>query len=107
MKKYERRAAWRHRNPWSRYVEYARRRCNDRNKEDNNYANYYAKGITCSLDSKQAKILWDRDAAAFMKKPSIDRIDSDKGYHLDNCRFMEFAENVQRPWAKTAEPEFT
>ena len=103
MKKpYDRCAAWRKRNPWSRYCEFARRRCNDQDPEGPNFANYYAKGITCTLDSKQTKIMWERDGAAKMKKPSIDRIDSSKGYHFENCRFMEFVDNLRRAWDKSA-----
>ena len=101
MKKYDKRAAWRKRNPWARYVEWARRRCND-GPDSKNYEHYGAKGITCSLTAKELQAVWDRDGAAKMKRPSLDRIDPDRGYDLFNVRFVEFNLNVRMAWDKTA-----
>jgi transcriptional regulator with XRE-family HTH domain len=39
------------------------------------------------------KELWFRDKAYLMRQPSIDRIDSTKGYEKGNCRYIEFYEN--------------
>lgn len=109
-KKYDKRAAWRKRNPWSRYVEWARRRCNDSDPESRNFPNYFAKGITCDLTARELKAVWERDRAHLLKKPSLDRIDSMRGYTMFNVRFIEFALNVRMAWDKTAkvsEPELT
>ena len=88
--KHRRQAAWRKRNPWARYVEWARRRCAERE-------GYVAKGIKCDLTAAQLKVLWGRDGAAQMKKPSLDRVDSDGNYTVSNCRFMEHLENSRLP----------
>ncbi len=39
------------------------------------------------------RILWFRDKAYLMKKPSIHRINNDKGYTKSNCKFIELSEN--------------
>lgn len=111
-KKYDKRAAWRKRNPWARYCEWARRRCNDSDPESKNYPHYYAKGITCDLTARELKAVWERDNAHLLKKPSLDRIDPERGYTMFNVRFIEFALNVRMSWDKTAAvtvpaPEFT
>ncbi len=95
--------------PYVRHLEWARRRCNDTNPEGPNFWHYYMKGITCSLTLAQVKIMWDRDGAAGMKKPSIDRVNSNWGYHFENCRFLEFVENSRMAWYPTTAPaaEFT
>jgi hypothetical protein len=33
-----------------------------------------------------------------MKEPSIDRIDKDKDYFLENCRYIELSENKRKEW---------
>lgn len=42
------------------------------------------------------KFLWFRDRAYLMKKPSIDRINSNGHYELNNCRFIELIINQSR-----------
>lgn len=41
------------------------------------------------------KILWERDHAEKLRKASLDRIDSNKNYTRENCRFIEFYENIR------------
>ena len=104
-----RQALWRKRNPWARYVEWARRRCSDTNP-DGWWPNYGAKGIRVELTAAQLKPIWERDNAAAMRKPSLDRIDERKNYAPDNVRFIEFALNTRRAWdprLETVTPEFT
>ena len=48
--------------------------------------------ITISLEDMF--ILWNRDKAYLLKKPSIDRKDNNKGYTFDNCRFIELSLNI-------------
>jgi hypothetical protein len=94
-KRNARQAAWKERNPWARHVEYARRRCTDRKHRD--FASYGAKGIKVFLTAAQAGVLWKRDKAGELKKPSLDRKESDKHYCVHNCRFIEHWLNTQLP----------
>lgn len=111
-KEEDRRAKWRRLHPWARYVEWARRRvnCTDPDKW---FPNYGAKGVTCTLTAKELEVIWHRDGAAKMRKPSLDRIDSNGNYTATNVRFVEFTWNVRRAWDKTidhdtdAQAEFT
>jgi len=59
-----------------------------------NYKYYGGKGIKCLLSLDDIKFLWKRDNADTLKKPSIDRIDSNGNYELSNCRFVELRQNV-------------
>lgn len=93
--RYQRQSRWRARNPWARHVEWARRRCTDKKKKD--YQFYGAKGIKVRLTGKEAAKLWERDGAAAMVKPSLDRKNSIIDYTFDNCRFIEHALNSRLP----------
>lgn len=98
----DKRARWRRLHPWARFVEYARRRCND--KMSKWYDFYGAKGITCSLTAKDLELIWKRDGAESMRKPSIDRIDPKKSYTVDNVRFIEFKLNARIAWDPKSKP---
>jgi hypothetical protein len=80
--------------PWSKYVESAKSRCNNPNK--NSYPRYGGRGIKFLMTMDEMKLLWFRDKAFLLKSPSIDRIDNDGNYVLDNCRFIENGENSSR-----------
>jgi hypothetical protein len=54
---------------------------------------YFKKGIKNYLSIEDLKILWFRDKAYLMKKPSIDRLNSKGNYTLKNCRYIELREN--------------
>lgn len=60
---------------------------------DIRYKNYGGKGIKCLLDINQLHDLWERDSAHLLKQASIDRINSDGDYTMENCRFVEMSEN--------------
>lgn len=93
-KHYERTKKWRENNRWFRPLEYARRRCSD--KKHKEYHRYGGRGITCSLTSAEAKILYIRDKGHLLKKPSLDRKEPDDHYCFDNCQYIELVDNVNR-----------
>jgi hypothetical protein len=78
--------------PWKRIFQSIKSRCN--NKNVSSYKDYGERGITCLITVEEIKILWFRDKAYSMKKPSIDRIDNDGNYTFENCRFIEMGLNV-------------
>ena len=91
---YKRTKMWRENNPWFRPLEYARRRCSDENHKS--YNCYGGRGVTCSLTSKEAKILYARDNGHLLKQPSLDRKDPDGHYCFENCKYIEFVDNVAK-----------
>ena len=64
------------------------------NKSSHSYEDY--KNIKVDITTSDLKNLWFRDKAYLMKQPSIDRIDNNKGYTLENCRYIELWDNVRR-----------
>ena len=78
--------------PWILHWKYAQRRCVDPN--ESNYKYYGGKGIQMLLTKEETRRLYIRDRAWELKKPTIDRINSNDDYRLDNCRFIETAENI-------------
>lgn len=85
---------WRNRNRWYRPLEYARRRCSDEKHKE--YHRYGGRGVTCSLTSKEAKILFARDNGHLLKKPSLDREDADGHYEFGNCKYIELVDNISK-----------
>jgi len=80
--------------PWAYSMSGAKARCN--NPRHPSYKYYGGKGIKFLLNNKDFRYMWIRDKAAFMDRPSIDRIDPDGDYTLDNCRFLTLSENSRR-----------
>ncbi len=78
-------------NPWVRNMSSLRSRCND--KKHVHYKYYGGKGVKCLISLNEVKYMWFRDKAYEMKVPSVDRIYSNGNYILNNCRFIERAEN--------------
>lgn len=95
------------RRPWVRFVEWARRRCNDMDPKGPNYWTYAAKGIVCKLKAVDLELAWERDGAVLMKRPSLDRIDPDKSYTKDNIRFVEWYFNIRSPHSRVVADEVT
>ena len=95
---YSRQRAYHQRKPWAKYVSWARRRCADRASKWFQF--YGAKGITCPMTASEAEILWKRDAAHTLTRPSLDRRDPTIGYTFENCRFIEFNDNSMLAWNK-------
>jgi len=79
---------------WVLHFRGARMRCN--NPKHDRYKNYGNRGIKFLMTENDFKILWFRDKAYLMVKPSIDRIDSDGHYKMSNCRFIEHKKNTRR-----------
>jgi len=71
-----------------------KKRCNDINNK--RYNRYGGRGIKNLLTYQDMSLLWDRDNASFLKKPSIDRVNIDGNYELSNCQFIEMKENSQK-----------
>ena len=78
--------------PWKRVYYNAKARCE--NPNNSRYKYYGGRGIKFLLTMKQVKFLWFRDKAYFLDIPSIDRIENNGHYTLDNCRFIEHVDNV-------------
>ena len=78
-------------------------RCN--NPKDRKYRYYGGKGIKCYITYLQICYLWERDKANKMKQPSIDRVDANKNYTLQNCRFIELKDNRKRIERKVEMPK--
>lgn len=84
--------------PWYGSYKHAKERCN--NPNDNRYYCYGARGIKFELSKKDFIFLWERDKAYLMKYPSIDRIDNNGNYCLENCRFIEKNKNLPHNYNK-------
>ena len=82
---------------WESNFRSARGRC--KYPSSGGYARYGGRGIKFGLTKDQVKFLWDRDNAKDMREPTLDRIDNDGNYVLENCRFMERKFNkTKRPY---------
>jgi len=77
----------------------ARKRCNSLSHKD--YKFYGAKGIKCEMLFSDVVTVWFRDKGWELKHPSIDRINSEKSYTLENIRFIEQNENTRRIYEKS------
>lgn len=78
--------------PWWRTWNYINNRC--RYNSAYNGVNRKVKNL---LTVEDLKMLWFRDDAINMDKPSIDRIKENQHYSFKNCRYIELLENQKRP----------
>ena len=85
---------WHKRHPWWKSYSLAKQRCTD--PKVNKFEYYGGKGIKFLLSIEDVIFLWNRDSAASMKNPTIDRIHSEDNYILRNCQFLEFNENRRK-----------
>ena len=83
--------------PWKAVLYNIQRRCEYPN--DASYKYYGGRGIQCLITEDEIKYLWFRDRAWELSKPSIDRIDNDGNYCLENCQFIEVGDNVRKRFA--------
>lgn len=68
------------------------------NPRDLKYRFYGGRGIKLKLEKSDLVFLWKRDRAHKLKQASIDRIDSNGHYELNNCRFIEMDQNRKNRW---------
>ena len=80
--------------PWRKSLWNARQRCN--NPKNRDYKYYGGKEIKMLLTAEDCKFLWILYNADSMKHPSLDRINSNFDYVLNNCRFIELKDNALR-----------
>jgi len=67
------------------------------NPNASRYEYYGGRGIKNRITIEELRQLWERDNAAAMERPSIDRYPDDDGdYELTNCRFIELRDNLSR-----------
>lgn len=91
--------------PWMQHYSSAKERClNKRNKRHHHYG---GRGIKFLMTKDDFKFLWSRDKACDMKIPSIDRIDNDGNYEIENCEFIEKSENSRKDTQKGEQCNFS
>ena len=86
--------AWRLANPWYDAWQAARQRC--LNPKNPRYPRYGGRGIQFSLSKADMLFMWTRDKAAELHQPSLDRINNDGHYTLENCHFIPNADNARK-----------
>jgi hypothetical protein len=77
--------------PWYGSWSCAKTRCT--NEKVKCFHRYGGRGIEFLLTKEDVAFLWGRDKADEMDKPTLDKINNDGNYELDNCRFIEKSEN--------------
>jgi len=78
--------------PWKKTLTSIKQRCN--NPKFKQFKNYGGRGIKNKFkNADEIKFLWFRDKAYLMKQPSIDRIDNDGDYCIENCQYIELPIN--------------
>jgi len=80
--------------PWMQSYRAIHHRCNNPNASDYKY--YGGRGIKCLITKDEVKFLWFRDKAYEMKQPTVDKINNDDNYYLENCRFIEQSDNSKK-----------
>jgi len=78
-------------NPWYDSWQGARQRC--LNPKHPAFKHYGGRGIQFHLSKTDVQFLWNRDNAANISMPSLDRTNNESDYTLDNCRFVPLAYN--------------
>lgn len=68
-----------------------KQRCN--NPKNHSYKYYGGRGIKCLITAEEIRFLMKRDGYWKIRKPSIDRINNNENYTLENCRFIEQSKN--------------
>lgn len=99
--------AWRIKFPWYDIMQGARQRCT--NPKHPRWNRYGGRGIKFLLSKADMAFMWQRDNAANQIGPSIDRIDNDGDYTLENCHFITGSDNARKrafdQWLKRKEAQ--
>lgn len=80
--------------PWMTAFKTLKQRCNYTGYSS--YIRYGGRGIKNYLTKEDMEFIWNRDKAGEMNSPSIDRINTNGDYSLDNCRYIELLDNIGR-----------
>lgn len=88
----ERATAFKKKNPWYNIWQGVKQRC--ANPKHPSYRYYGGRGIRNFLSKADIEFLWVRDSARLLTSPSIDRLDNDGNYTMENCRFIERSQNA-------------
>ena len=96
----QKQANWRTAHPWYDSWQGARQRCG--NPKHPSYARYGGKGIKCLLTKAEIQFLWVRDNAHLLDAPSIDRINNDGDYTLENCQWISKSHNSRKVYSDAA-----
>lgn len=59
-------------------------------------SSYYGR-VEFNITPQYVEEIWERDNADLLHSPSIDRIDTTKGYVEGNIQFIELTENKRKP----------
>jgi len=78
-------------NKWKKILGDIKQRCENPNNPS--YKDYGERGIKCLITEEEIKQLMIRDKYNKLKDPTIDRINNDGNYTLENCQFLERDEN--------------
>jgi len=76
-----------------------RKRCDE--PTNKRFHRYGGRGIKNLLTYDDISMLWERDKANSLVKPSLDRIDVNGNYEIDNCQFIEMKENSRKDLIKS------
>jgi hypothetical protein len=71
-------------------------KCRCYNQKNKYYKYYGGRGIVNYLTEQDILFLLQRDHFELMKKPSIDRINNNGNYTLENCQIIELTENTRK-----------
>ena len=84
---------------WKRSWRAARERC--LNPKNRRYRYYGGRGIRFLLTWEEIQQLAVRDQAEHMRHPTLDRINVHGNYEVNNCQFLERADNTAKSWRDT------
>ena len=81
-----------HKHPLYRVYMDMKSRCN--NKKDTGYARYGGKGVSvCDRWQESFENFYEDVEENYMQDLQLDRIDNDKGYSKENCRWVTHSQN--------------